>query len=71
MKTAKVVSIGLWLLMAAAAARAQPVVTPTPGRPDEIATKAAYTVSARAILRKNFQLEEQAKFSLYNDDRCG
>jgi hypothetical protein len=45
MKTATTTRACLLLLIAAAVAGAQPVVTPTPGRPDEITTKSNYTVS--------------------------
>jgi hypothetical protein len=45
MKTANPIRVCLLLLIAAATAAAQPVVTPTPDRPDEIATKSNYTVS--------------------------
>jgi hypothetical protein len=45
MKTATPIPACLLLLIAAAVAGAQPVVTPTPDRPDEIATKSNYTVS--------------------------
>ena len=46
MKTTKLIPVCLWLLAAAAVARAQPLVTPTPDRPGEIATRTGYAVSS-------------------------
>jgi hypothetical protein len=45
MKDTRLTLACLWLLLSAADAPAQPVVAPTPDRPDEIATKSGYTVS--------------------------